>query len=892
MKKLGYKKIISIVLVFLFFFSILFSICSFPPIPSPAQAFVGDIAFDKHNQVDTVNVQWKAISITTTGNNSLIIVDIVSGGKTVVSVTSSPTLSFALRASINNGYYTLYRYYAIWTSSGTNDINVTTSLDYNYFGFTVYDILNANTTSPFDGSPSITSGTSSNPVYASITTTNANDILIALANSQSNSLPAVSPFTSIAQLSSYDYLTSEYYKVSSTETYQANFTSVSSNWAEMLDAVKQNGTATVTPYLIVPADFANLQTAINSLSTSGGTILVKGTYMVNPIDSDIVVKSNVTIEGQGMNQTIIRWNAGSNKGFFASSGNVSNFVLQDLTVDRGDGFDLGGMNHNITIQRCKFNETVGVTYRSTNVGLIKNNIILNSVTSICISPPPYLCYDITISGNTIINATGDTILLGSCTVTNSIIENNTVLGAGDTAIDVTAGSSYSPDYNVSVINNNFLGGMRISHADLINVTGNSIDGRISADAGQGYVNNLVICSNNFTDSDIDVALQDVTNGTIENNIFNGFSEYGVTGGAWNICIIHNNIFYTLEPTAIYGIDISTSAHITDNGLNINNTLLGNNAISISYYDTPNGTIMSGNYAYYPSGSVISNNISVDASGMYDVNDLNLTPTVSITTTANYELLILDTQCLTNHIKSVTSSPSLTWVKRASADSYDYFGTDNCTRFYAQWSSHGSITVTVNLNGTGVADEAVFYAIMNYDNTTGIFDGSSVIGSGTANASLTTSNANDMLITMGGMDRHNLEYLSSPWFLIYNTWRSGEMGSYYQTVSSTRNYNATWTTWVNGIIMDAIQQSPLTTTTIITLPITTTTFTTTSTRTSTSTSTTSISTSTKTSSIKTSTPTTILTGVLLSSPTIFAYGIGTAISVTSLILLTTGKKEKK
>lgn len=839
MKKLGYKKIISIVLVFLFFFSILFLICSFPPILPPAQASVGDIALDKHNQVDTVNVQWKAISITTTGNNSLIIVDIATGGKAVSSVTSKPNVSFTLRFSKNNGFYTLYRYYAIWDSLGTIDINVTTDVGYNYFGFIVYDILNANTTSPFDGSTSITNGTSSNPVYATITTTNKYDILIASAVNENNALSEVSPFAIITKLTSYDQLTSEYRNVWSSGTYQANFTSSSSNWVEMLDAVKQIGTATVTSYLIVPDDFANLQTAINALPTSGGTILVKGTYMVNPIDSNIVVKSNVTIEGQGMNQTIIRWNASSNKGSFAGSGNVSNFVLQDLTVDRGDGFDLGGMNRNITIQRCKFNKIVGITYRSMNVGLIKNNIILNSVTSICISPPPYLCNDIIICGNTIINATGDTILLGSCTVTNSIIENNTVLGAGDTVIDVTAGGSYSPHYNVSVINNNFSGGMRISHADLINVTGNSIDGVIGADAGQGYVHDLTICSNNFSGSDVNVALQDVTNCNIENNIFNGFSNVGVEGGAWNTFLINHNIFYTLESTATYGIEIIVPARITDNGLNIDNTILGKDAISISYWNALNATIMYGNYAYHPSGSVIANNISVEASGGYYVHQAgtpNLTPKVTITTSVNYELLILDTQCLANHITSITSNPSLTWVKRASVDYYEgYVGTENFTRFYAQWSSHGSITVTINLNSTGTNDDSgILYAIMNYDNTTGIFDGSSVMVTGTRNASITTSNADDMIVIMGGMAGHNLQYLDSPWTLIYNIGSWGTMSSDYLTTFSTDGtYNASWVQGsadTNGIIMDALKQSQLNTSTTTTeiLPTTTTTFTTTST----------------------------------------------------------------
>jgi hypothetical protein len=116
---------------------------------------------------------------------------------------------------------------------------------------------------------------------------------------------------------------------------------------------------------------------------------------------------NITIEGQGMNKTIIQLPSKTDT-FFISNGNVSNFVLQDLTSDKG-GFDLsGGINRYITIQRCLFNET-GIAYDYTDVGLIKVNIILNSFTDICIGAPSSLfnysgmvTNDITISGNRIV----------------------------------------------------------------------------------------------------------------------------------------------------------------------------------------------------------------------------------------------------------------------------------------------------------------------------------------------------------------------------------------------------------------------------------------------------------------------------------------------------------
>ncbi|MGD0329219.1 MAG: hypothetical protein ABSB40_02090 [Nitrososphaeria archaeon] len=245
LRKLGYKKTVSIVLVSIFVLTMLTSFSLF--FGENVVHATGVIVLDKINSKDTCNTKSYVIGLNTTANNALIILDIGSYGKTITSVTDNKGITVTLKNSTSSGSYNVYRYYAVWSSHGAIGFDVTSSSSYEYFGMILYDILNANTTSPFDGSTIKTSGTSSNPVYAQKATTNANDMLIADVEGRPGgltNLAAVSPFTSIVHMDSYDTMTSEYRIVSSTGTYQANFTSANSNWVEMLDAVKSTITTT------------------------------------------------------------------------------------------------------------------------------------------------------------------------------------------------------------------------------------------------------------------------------------------------------------------------------------------------------------------------------------------------------------------------------------------------------------------------------------------------------------------------------------------------------------------------------------------------------------------------------------------------------------------------
>jgi hypothetical protein len=145
-----------------------------------------------------------------------------------------------------------------------------------------------------------------------------------------------------------------------------------------------------------------------------------------------------------------------------------------------------------------------------------------------------------------------------------------------------------------------------------------------------------------------------------------------------------------------------------------------------------------------------------------------------------------------------------------------------------------------LNGAGSADQAVLYAIQNYDNGTSgaIFDRYTNIaqGGGIVSGQFNNSNANDMIIVMGGSGVDSVQSLSAPWVLIQSMNGYGGLASYYQTVSATGVYEAVWSGWHHCDIIDAVREygSPSPTTTSTTTTTTTATSTTTTTETSTTT----------------------------------------------------------
>jgi hypothetical protein len=197
-------------------------------------------------------------------------------------------------------------------------------------------------------------------------------------------------------------------------------------------------------------------------------------------------------------------------------------------------------------------------------------------------------------------------------------------------------------------------------------------------------------------------------------------------------------------------------------------------------------------------------------------------------------------------------------------------TENFTRFYAQWSGKGAITVTVHQSGTSY-HVGCLYAINNYDNSTnGIWDGICQLETGTIYTVNRTTNADDMLIIAGDNGQGSIKTLGAPWTEIQRETGYGDLISYYQVVSTIQIPTNVWSAPIGIVALDYIRQygSPAPgggTTTVTSTTTTTTTTTTTSTTTSnytTTQTTTTTSNYTTTSTTTKYNTTTLLTGVTL------------------------------
>jgi len=191
---------------------------------------------------------------------------------------------------------------------------------------------------------------------------------------------------------------------------------------------------------------------------------------------------------------------------------------------------------------------------------------------------------------------------------------------------------------------------------------------------------------------------------------------------------------------------------------------------------------------------------------------------NLVTTQDNDVLIVTAGCGSSTYKTVTgitSNPALTWTLRKRVQ-WSQAGTWNFEEWYAIWTSHGTITITVAVSGvpdiqgwTGIA-----FGISGA-NTTTIFDsnaGANPSANGTSanpTVNISTSNANDIIVGLlyvyGGSPS-----VGSGFTLIAKDVNNLEYGE-YKVVTATQsatavNYTNTATYW--SLIADAIMQAPL------------------------------------------------------------------------------------
>ena len=275
-------------------------------------------------------------------------------------------------------------------------------------------------------------------------------------------------------------------------------------------------------------DFRDIQRAIDAVPDGEyWDILVKqGIYVLNPVQrwpsNQIVVKPRITLRGEGIDKTIIRFAptpelaVGCRRDVITSTENIFDFVLKDLTVDQnapepdnagssvvylrtgshtnilverikvingfGSGIAIPRFN-DVTIRECEVDNCwTGINIMGGNNALIKGNLITN------------------ISGNGIFPwATLDMI------VTNVIIEDNFLDNVGDIGIGMTSRPTLPPLKNITIRRNTMkTAGVGISGGEDVYVIGNTIettrDLPIYADVACGVSSNIVVDGNKILTS--------------------------------------------------------------------------------------------------------------------------------------------------------------------------------------------------------------------------------------------------------------------------------------------------------------------------------------------------------------------------------------------------------
>jgi hypothetical protein len=363
-------------------------------------------------------------------------------------------------------------------------------------------------------------------------------------------------------------------------------------------------------------DSTNIQTAIDSLSDSGGIVYIRsGLY--NLQGYSIVLRSNLTLFGSGIDRTIfmlyptIHYSSMSVEDAITSKTDISNVHLENFTIiqnavplnHHGGVVLRGGKNYNITLRNLKVTDASGdgISIQRFENLLIENCILERAWTGILFQNGS----TVSIRSNIVKNTVGDVILSGQ-RIINAVVEDNYLESVGDTGIDVSSGQG-GPHEAVTVRSNTLknAGGIRITNSIDVQVTDNVIEnGEIGVDAGLGRPIDILVQGNHIvsngrvgigfygaqnssalsntinmlsptdpTQEQVGMLLAIWTSGQIINNTILNSAQCGIDFGGWklggdcNITIINNRI----QEFGEYGI--------YDDNQPQNNVLIENNIIT-------------------------------------------------------------------------------------------------------------------------------------------------------------------------------------------------------------------------------------------------------------------------------------------------------------------------
>ena len=289
-----------------------------------------------------------------------------------------------------------------------------------------------------------------------------------------------------------------------------------------------------------------IQNAINAL-TSGGKVLIKaGTYTIT---ANIKPKSNVVLQGEGIDITILR--ASGTLGVISKNDNtpMSNFYLMDMTLDgnntvTGAVVNFNNYATNFNIIRCKV-MNAGTNFLAFKVGNVFDSIF----------------YDVTPSGSADMVAG---IYNGSRIMRNTF--------QGGNAQGLTNGG---PTSNITISDNTFL----------------SIPTKaISLESGVGKISDYIISNNIFRGSgDADIQIFNsgfaIGNLTITGNFGTSYLNLGTNGKS------HGNL---IAENTFKRIQVNGDRNLVANNKVINNDST-NGIGAISVYEDTQGNRIIGNY---------------------------------------------------------------------------------------------------------------------------------------------------------------------------------------------------------------------------------------------------------------------------------------------------------
>lgn len=397
----------------------------------------------------------------------------------------------------------------------------------------------------------------------------------------------------------------------------------------------------------VTDDTAAIQKAIDAAAAAGGgqVYMPAGTYIVSggeePSDGCLMLKSNVSLYGDGMGQTTVKVADGSDTkitGVIRSAygEETHDFGISNLTIDGNrdhttgkiDGWFNGyipgeeGYDSNVTIDSVEIKDCSGYGFdpheQTVNM-VIKNSVShgngLDGFVADFLSDSTFennVAYDNDRHGFNVVTSTHDFTLTNNVAYNNGgngiVVQRGSENIPSPSNITITGGEVYgngaegvliklSSDVDVSGvdIHDNASAGIRIygsNHVEIIDNTlnNNSLANPVPEIIIQSYDDTLGVSGKYFNGSD----------NTIQGNIISGsnLSTYGVAerneDGTDRNAIIANTISHTSKgATLVYGDGSYVSATVpmtTVQGTAGNDTLVGSAASEIFYGGAGNDTI--------------------------------------------------------------------------------------------------------------------------------------------------------------------------------------------------------------------------------------------------------------------------------------------------------------